>query len=300
MREMGSITLCSFGMSTTHEEVTEVKKLMFVFALLLSILIVLSACGKDEKAKEDKKEDNKTAEKADNQDLLAKVKDDGKLLIGTEGTYAPFTFHDESGNLTGFDVEISTEVAKRLGVEPEFKETQWDALFAGLDAKRFDMIANQVGIRPDRQEKYDFSDPYITSAAVLIAHKDNNEVKAFEDIKGLNAAQSLTSNYGDMAKKYGASLVSVEGFTQAVELLASKRVDVTINDRISYLDYTKQRPDAPIKVVDTSEEASASGLMFRKKSDTLVEAVNKALTEMIDDGTYKKISEKWFGEDVLK
>ncbi|MBY0145761.1 amino acid ABC transporter substrate-binding protein [Neobacillus niacini] len=276
------------------------KKLMFVFALLLSILIVLSACGKDEKAKEDKKEDNKTTEKADDQDLLAKVKDDGKLLIGTEGTYAPFTFHDESGNLTGFDVEISTEVAKRLGVEPEFKETQWDALFAGLDAKRFDMIANQVGIRPDRQEKYDFSDPYITSAAVLIAHKDNNEVKAFEDIKGLNAAQSLTSNYGDMAKKFGASLVSVEGFTQAVELLASKRVDVTINDRISYLDYTKQRPDAPIKVVDTSEEASASGLMFRKKSDTLVEAVNKALTEMIDDGTYKKISEKWFGEDVLK
>jgi L-cystine transport system substrate-binding protein len=300
MREMGSITLCSFGMSTTHEEVTEVKKLMFVFALLLSILIVLSACGKDEKAKEDKKEDNKTAEKADDQDLLAKVKDDGKLLIGTEGTYAPFTFHDESGNLTGFDVEISTEVAKRLGVEPEFKETQWDALFAGLDAKRFDMIANQVGIRPDRQEKYDFSDPYITSAAVLIAHKDNNEVKAFEDIKGLNAAQSLTSNYGEMAKKYGASLVSVEGFTQSVELLASKRVDVTINDRISYLDYIKQRPDAPIKVVDTSEEASASGLMFRKKSDTLVEAVNKALTEMIDDGTYKKISEKWFGEDVLK
>jgi L-cystine transport system substrate-binding protein len=300
MGERGSITLCSFGMSTTHEEVTEVKKLMFVFALLLSILLVLSACGKDEKAKEDKKEDNKTAEKADDQDLLAKVKDDGKLLIGTEGTYAPFTFHDESGNLTGFDVEISTEVAKRLGVEPEFKETQWDALFAGLDAKRFDMIANQVGIRPDRQEKYDFSDPYITSAAVLIAHKDNNEVKAFEDIKGLNAAQSLTSNYGEMAKKYGASLVSVEGFTQSVELLASKRVDVTINDRISYLDYIKQRPDAPIKVVETSEEASASGLMFRKNSDTLVDAVNKALTEMIDDGTYKKISEKWFGEDVLK
>ncbi|MFS0775408.1 amino acid ABC transporter substrate-binding protein [Neobacillus sp. 3P2-tot-E-2] len=276
------------------------KKLTIVFALLVSFMLILSACGKDDKAKEDKTEDNKTAEKTEDQDLLAKVKDDGKLLIGTEGTYAPFTFHDESGNLTGFDVEIATEVAKRLGVEPEFKETQWDAIFAGLDAKRFDMIANQVGIRPDRQEKYDFSDPYITSAAVLIVHKDNNEVKTFEDIKGLNAAQSLTSNYGELAKKNGANLVSVEGFTQSVELLTSKRVDVTINDRISFLDYTKQRPDAPIKIAATSEDASASGLMFRKGSDKLVDEVNKALTEMVEDGTYKKISEKWFGEDVLK
>jgi L-cystine transport system substrate-binding protein len=276
------------------------KKLTFIFVLLFSTLLILSACGKDDKAKEDKKEEPKTAEKTEDQDLLAKVKDDGKLLIGTEGTYAPFTFHDESGNLTGFDVEIATEVAKRLGVDPEFKETQWDAIFAGLDAKRFDMIANQVGIRPDRQEKYDFSDPYITSAAVLIVHKDNNEVKNFEDIKGLNAAQSLTSNYGDLAKKNGANLVSVEGFTQSVELLASKRVDVTINDRISFLDYTKQRPDAPIKIAATSEDASASGLMFRKGSDKLVTEVNKALTEMVEDGTYKKISEKWFGEDVLK
>ncbi len=276
------------------------KKITVLFALLISFILILSACGNDEKTNEEKKDDNKTAEKADDQDLLAQIKDDGKLLIGTEGTYAPFTFHDESGKLTGFDVEIASEVAKRLGVEPEFKETQWDAIFAGLDAKRFDMIANQVGIRPDRQEKYDFSDPYITSAAVLITHKDNNQVKAFEDIKNLNAAQSLTSNYGEMAKKFGANLVGVEGFTQSVELLATKRVDVTINDRISYLDYTKQKPDAPIKIVDTSEEASVSGLMFRKDSDTLVAEVNKALTEMIEDGTYTKISEKWFGEDVLK
>jgi L-cystine transport system substrate-binding protein len=276
------------------------KKLTITFALLLSFMFVLAACGKDDNADKDKnKDDNKTAEKSED-DLLAKIKDDGKLLVGTEGTYPPFTFHDTSGNLTGFDVEVATEVAKRLGVKPEFKETQWDAMFAGLDAKRFDMIANQVGIRPDRQEKYDFSDPYITSAGVLIAHKDNDKVKAFEDIKGLNAAQSLTSNYADMAKKYGANIVGVEGFQQAVELLAQKRVDVTINDKLSFLDFKKQKPDAPIQVVATADDASSSGLMFRKKSDTLVDEVNKALKEMVDDGTYKKISEKWFGEDVLK
>lgn len=270
-----------------------------MFALLLSFMVVLSACGtKDDNAGKNKS-DNKTAEKAD-KDLLAKVKDEGKLVIGTEGTYAPFTFHDPSGKLTGFDVELAEEVAKRLGVKAEFKETQWDAIFAGLDAKRFDMIANQVGIRPDRQEKYDFSDPYITSAAVLIASKDNDKVKSFEDMKGLNSAQSLTSNYADIAKKNGANIVGVDGFQQAVELLAQKRVDVTVNDKIAFLDYMKQKPDAPIKIVATADDASTSGFMFRKKNDTLVDAVNKALKEMIDDGTYKKISEKWFGVDVLK
>lgn len=273
------------------------KKLSVLLAFLLSFMLVLTACGQNDKDKEENGKDKKTAENAD---LLAKIKKEGKILIGTEGTYPPFTYHDTSGKLTGFDVELAEEVAKRLGVKAEFKETQWDAMFAGLDSKRFDMIANQVGIRPDRQEKYDFSDPYITSKAVLITHKDNNKVKSFEDIKGLNSAQSLTSNYADIAKEYGANLVGVEGFQQAVELLASKRVDVTINDNIAYLDYTKQKPDAPIKIVDESEDASKSGFMFRKNSDTLVDAVNKALKDMIEDGTYTKISEKWFGEDVLK
>lgn len=273
------------------------KKLSILFALLLSFMFILSACGtSDNKTTTDKSVKKETA----GEDLLKKVKADGKILIGTEGTYAPFTYHDESGKLTGFDVEVAQEVAKRLGVKAEFKETQWDAMFAGLDAKRFDMIANEVGIRPDRQEKYDFSSPYISSSAVLIAAKDNDKVKAFEDIKGLKSAQSLTSNYGDMAKKYGATLVGVEGFQQAVELLGQKRVDVTINDNIAYLDYTKHKPDAPIKIVATAKDASQSAFMFRKNSNTLVDAVNKALKDMIADGTYTKISEKWFGKDVLK
>lgn len=271
------------------------KKLTAIFVLLFSFMLILSACGNDAS-----KENNKEEKSATNGDLLKKVKDEGKILVGTEGTYPPFTFHDDKGELTGFDVEIAREVAKRIGVEVEFKETQWDAMFAGLDSKRFDMIANQVGIRPDREEKYDFSTPYISSAAVLITHKDNDKVKTFEDIKGLKAAQSLTSNYADIAKEYGAELTGVEGFNQAVELINSKRVDVTINDKLSFLDFKKQKPDAAIKVVATSDDASQSGLMFRKGSETLVEEVNKALDEMIKDGTYLEISKKWFGEDVLK
>ncbi|KGT72761.1 amino acid ABC transporter substrate-binding protein, partial [Bradyrhizobium japonicum] len=167
-------------------------------------------------------------------------------------------------------------------------------------SKRFDVIANQVGIRPDRQEKYDFSTPYTVSAAVLTVHKDNNTVKDFKDIKGLKAAQTLTSNLTDIARKNGAEIVGVEGFNQAVDLLASKRVDVTINDGLSVLDLLHQKPEMPIKIVAKDPDAAHNGFMFRKGSKELVDAFNKALDDMAKDGTLTKISQNWFGEDVSK
>jgi cystine transport system substrate-binding protein len=268
------------------------KKLFSLIALVVLAFGIVAGCAKKEETK-----DNAGAKEGD---MLAQIKKNGELLIGTEGTYPPFTFHDDSGKLTGFDVELAEEVAKRIGVKAVFKETQWDAMFAGLDAKRFDMIANEVGIREDRQKKYDFSKPYISSSAVLVIPKDKDKPATFEEIKGLKAAQSLTSNYSDMAKKYGAEIVGVEGFNQAVELLSSGRVDLTINDRLSVLNYLATKKDAKVKIADTEDEASESGFMFRKGSDSLVEAVDKALDDMQKDGTYDKIAKKWFGEDVSK
>lgn len=277
------------------------KKLVS-FLLLSALTVALAGCGSS--SPQSQAGGNNTAqtqpEATKEQNLLEKVKAEKKLLIGTEGTYSPFTFHDASGKLTGFDVEVVTEVAKRIGVEPVFMETQWDAMFAGLDSKRFDVVANEVGIRPDRQEKYDFSNPYIVSAAVLVTHKDNDTVKGFADIKGLKAAQTLTSNLTEIAKKNGAEIVGVEGFNQAIDLLTSKRVDVTINDGLSLLDFLKQKPDTPIKIIAKDTDVAKNGFVFRKGSTELADAFNKALDEMQKDGTYLKISEKWFGADVSK
>jgi L-cystine transport system substrate-binding protein len=276
------------------------KKLSFFFIMLLAAVLLVTACNGREKNDTDEMQQEGNDPTGKNNEVMAKIEKEGKILIGTEGTYPPFTFHDDSGKLTGFDVEIATEVAKRMGVQAEFKETQWDAMFAGLDAKRFDMVANQVGIKPEREEKYAFSKPYITSTAVLIAHEENDEIKSFEDLKGKKAAQSMTSNYADMARKNGAEIVGVEGFNQAVELILSKRADVTINENLSFLDFKKAKPDAKVKIVAESDDASQSGLMFRKDSETLVESVDAALSDMLADGTYDKISLKWFGENVLK
>ncbi|KOF12339.1 amino acid ABC transporter substrate-binding protein [Planococcus glaciei] len=274
------------------------KKFSLLLVLLLAA-IVLAACGGGS-TEEDPTTDDATGSGGTEEDVLAKVKEEGKLVVGTEGTYPPFTFHDDSGKLTGFDVEIAQEVGKRLGVEVEFLETQWDAMFAGLDSGRFDMVANQVGINPEREESYEFSDPYISSTAVLVVAKDNEEIKSFEDLEGKLSAQSLTSNYAETARSFGAEIEGVEGFNQAIELLNSGRVDATVNDNLTVLDFLKQRPDANIEIVDEASDAAKSALLFRKGSGAIVEEANTALAEMIEDGTYDKISEKWFGENVLE
>ncbi|WP_094096213.1 amino acid ABC transporter substrate-binding protein [Paenibacillus physcomitrellae] len=231
---------------------------------------------------------------------LGAVQKRGSLLIGTEGTYAPFSFHDASGALTGFDVDIAREIAKRIGVKAEFVETQWDGMIAGLDAKRFDAVFNEVSINDERKAKYDFSSPYIASKAVLIVRKDNTDIKSFADLKGKKAGQTLTSNLGKIAKENGAEIVDIDGFNQAIDLLNSKRIDATINDNLSYLDLKKQKPDIPLKVVDEEANASQSAGLFRKGETDLVDAVNQALADMQKDGTYLSISKKYFGEDVSK
>jgi len=269
------------------------KRIIVVTTIIAILALVFTGCSAQNQAPADQ-----AAVEVKPQNLLEQIKADGKISFGTEGTYAPFTFHDKDGKLTGFDVEIAEEIAKRLGVKAEFIETKWDGMFAGLDAKRFDAIANEVTIKPDRLEKYDFSDPYIISKSVLIVNEENSDIKSFEDLKGRKAGQSLTSNLADIAKSFGAEIIQVDGFNQSIDLLVSKRIDATINDSLSFMDFKKQRPEVPIKVVDEMDTTGQMGIMFNKGNEELVEAVNKALNEMKADGTYLKISEKWFGEDV--
>jgi L-cystine transport system substrate-binding protein len=229
---------------------------------------------------------------------LSKIKSAGELRIGTEGTYAPFTYHDDKNELVGFDVEIGRAVADKLGVKPAFFEGKWDGLIAGLDANRYDVVINQVGITDARKAKYDFSEPYIASKAVLIVKEDNADIKGFEDLKGKKAAQSLTSNFAKLATDSGAELVGTDGFDQSIQLVLQGRADATLNDNLSFLDFKKKKPDAPVKIAATQDKADYSGVIFRKGNPQLKEAIDKALADIKADGTYEKISQKYFGANV--
>ncbi|MFD2212269.1 amino acid ABC transporter substrate-binding protein [Metabacillus endolithicus] len=260
------------------------KKLALSLMMLLFVLVV-AACGTNQD------ESNENATEQDN----AKIE---KLTVGTEGTYAPFTFHNEEGELTGYDVEVIKEVAKRMGAEVEFMETQWDSMFAGLNSKRFDLIANQVGINEDRLANYDFSTPYTYSSSVIVTPTETTDITSFEDLKGKKSAQSLTSNYGAIAEENGAELVGVEGLAQSIQLIKQGRADVTVNDKLAVLDYMKNQNDKDVKIVAESDDVSEMAFTFNKGNEELVEAVNEQLAAMKEDGTLTKISQEWFGEDV--
>ena len=220
------------------------------------------------------------------------------LRIGTEGTYAPFSFHDASGALVGFDVEIGRKVAEKLGVSPQFLEGKWDGLIAGLDGKRYDVVINQVGITKERQAKFDFSEPYIRSRAVLVTKSDRTDIKSFADLKGKKAAQSLSSNFARLAQQSGAELVGTDGFDQSVQLVVTGRADATVNDNLSYLDFHKQKPNAPVKIVAEQTDADASGIILRKGNPALKAALDTALEAIKADGSYAVIAQKYFGADV--
>lgn len=265
-------------------------KIIFVFVLVLVMTLSLIGCTGGS--------NNKQTNSEANASLLEQIKSKGVLTIGIEGTYPPFTYHDESNALTGYDVEIAEAIAEKLDVKAEFVETKWDSIIAGLDADRYDAIINQVGITPERQEKYDFSQPYTYSKGSLIIKEDNTEIASFEDLDGKKSAQSVTSNWAATAESFGATIIGADGFSQSIELVLSGRADATLNDSVTFYDYKKSKPDAPVKIAATSEEVSQSGVMIRKGNRELLQAIDTALDELKAEGKLKAISEKYFGIDI--
>ena len=222
------------------------------------------------------------------------------IVVGTEGTYAPFSFHDTASNeLTGYDVEVIKAVAKEAGYNVEFAETPWDSIFAGLEAGRFDVIANQVTINDERTAQYTFSEPYTISQEVAVTLADSNKVTSTSDLTGLTAAQSATSNYHDDAVAAGAKIEQVPGLTEALALVTSQRVDLTLNDRLSVLDYLTQNPNSGLKIAAESADKSSQAFVFTKDSK-FAKPINEALKKLLANGEIAKISEKYFGEDVTK
>lgn len=235
-------------------------------------------------------------------DLLDEIQSKGQITIAMEGTWSPWTFHNEDDELVGYDVEVGKALAERLGVKPNFVEGPWDGLLAGLEVGRYDIMINGVGITEERQKKYDFSVPYAYNKPVVIVRGDYDEIHTMEDLKGKKTANTITSLFAETAEKYGANVIGVDDLNQTLELVLSGRIDATLNTEVTFFEYMRAHPEANLKIAAYGEDVTEIGIPLRKGEEiaTLKEAINAALADMAESGVLTELSEKYFNTDISK
>ena len=197
-------------------------------------------------------------------------------------------------------MELGKALAEKLGVEVEFQEAAWDSLLIGIDTGRFDTVINSVSITDERAEKYDFSDPYYYEARRVVVRADDDSINTLEDLKGKKTANTISSTYAELAEQYGATVTGVDDLNQTFELLLSGRIDATLNAEMTFYDYTKEHPDANVKIAVLTDDANQIAIPMRKGDETaaLRTAIDAAIDELRADGTLKALSEKYFGRDI--
>jgi L-cystine transport system substrate-binding protein len=231
------------------------------------------------------------------------------VLVATEGVYAPFSFHEEKrGNLTGYDVEVVKEIAKRVNLKFYFWESPWDGIFLGLESKKFDVIANEVAKTPEREQKYLFSDSYLTSGAQIIVRSDREGIKSLEDLKGLKVGTGVGSNYTKILEDFNAKndqKIAIKYYdgniTTVLQDIVAGRLDATLNDRLT-VGYNIKQLGLNVKPTGNPVALVASHFVFRKdpKGEALKANFDQGLTELKKDGTLAKLSKQWFGADYTQ
>ncbi len=277
------------------------KKKVIAVLLTAAMAVGMTACGSADSGSTAADSSAASTESASTEAASSDNGEEKVLRVGMEGTFAPYTYHDENGTLTGFEVDMANAIGEKMGYKVELVETEWDSMVTALDAGNFDVIMNQVTITDERTEKYDFTTPYIYTKPVLIVKADNEDIKSFEDINGKKAAEGLTSNFNEIAQSYGAEIVGQDKFALAMECVLSGEADCAINDELTYAYWKTQKQDTTsTKIVAESDDVNASAAMVKKGREDLVEQMDKAIEELIADGTAAEISEKYFGMDVTQ
>ncbi|OAH54644.1 MULTISPECIES: transporter substrate-binding domain-containing protein [Bacillaceae] len=266
-----------------------------VFLLVTVFALVLSACSSGGNESSDGGEQ---AEK----DLLQTIKDEGVMKVGVMGTYPPYNFLSEDKEMDGFDADIAKELAKRLGVEAEFVAQEFSGIIPGLQSKKFDVVVSQMTITEERKEQMDFTAPYIKNEVKVIVSKGNDSIKGVEDFVGKNIGVGLGTNdetflRTELLPKVGEfNIKTYDDVVTSLKDLDAGRIDATINN-IYALKPIVEINGFDIKAVGEAVKSDEAGVAIRKGNESFLEALDQALAEMKEDGTYNEIFKKWFGEE---
>lgn len=229
-------------------------------------------------------------------DALERVESTGTLRVGIEGAYPPFNSFDSKNELVGFDVDISNAIAERLDATTEFVPTPWDSIIGGLNAGKYEIVISSLTITDERAQKVDFSDPYYHTGTQIFA-PEGHTIAGTDDLAGLNIGVTLGTTFEEMALERGAQVTTYKSDQLAMEDLSNSRIDGVITDGPVGLAIIAARG---YDIVTVGERISkpAAGIAVDKGQEKLLAAVNGALAEMQEDGTYEEISTKWFGADI--
>jgi len=262
-------------------KIKNVSKLMTLTFLL--VLLLLGGCG------------SKTEGTASDKEKLV---NDGKLTYAMSGLLKPLNYKD-NGKLVGFDVEIGAEIAKRIGLKANPVTNPWETIIQGLKGKKYDAIIGSMTATPERAKQVDFTDPYYIFGAQIFVAKSNNSINSAEDLKNKKIGIMQASTYKEIADKYTKDVKNYPSDVYALQDLVPGRVDAVITDKIVGVSAIKQE-GIQIKTAGDLLRKENISIAVNKDNPVLLKKINKAIKEMVDDGTYEKISNKWFGENVLK
>lgn len=227
-----------------------------------------------------------------------------KLVVGTSGTYFPFTYATLGDKVEGFDIDVWNEIGKRLGYDIEFKTASFSGLFGMLDSNKVDTISNQITVTDERKEKYYFSDPYVYSGAQIVVEKNNpKNINKFDDLKGKTIGVDLGSNYEQIVKSKDQNneinVVTYQSTDAAFNDLLLGRIDGVVIDRISAIASIKEK-NLNLELAGEPIEEIYNAFPFTKtvENEKLVQDINKVMKDMREDGTFASISEKWLSTNV--
>lgn len=235
-------------------------------------------------------------------DDLDRVMERGTLRVALSGAYPPFSFTNEQNEVVGFDVSIGSEIARRMGVEPEIVTTAWDGIIAGLVTGRYDTIVGSMSITPERQEVVDFVGPYY-SAGRSVFVGEGSDFETLADLEGRTIGVTLGETHEEWARAQddmGWTLRTYRGLQELVLEVRNGRIDGFVADSVAGL-LAAQGSGVPLRVVELPEEDAATvdvGIAIRQGNPELAAAMQAALDAMMEDGTYLEIAEEWVGGDI--
>lgn len=232
------------------------------------------------------------------------------VKVGTMGTYNPFSYQDSNGRLTGYDLEVLREIAQRdPSLKFEFIASPWDTLFPGLDADKFQLLANQIVTNPDREKRYHLTDnSYFTCVSQIIVKDGRNDIKSLFDLKGKKIGLTVGDSHTRVVEDWNAAhdnilkITYYEGdITMVLQDLVSGRIDATINDPIMAQDKAKTQ-GFKIGIVGERLAADPTRFILQKNANGLriKQKIDRALQSMTEDGTLSKMSVAQFGQDYTK